>query len=107
MQPRAMLIGLALCGALAWTSAVADPSADRRPIAVETCMGCHGIRTAKNAYPTYHVPKLGGQNAAYIADALRAYASGERPHSTMHANAATLSEEDILTIATWFEEQGR
>jgi cytochrome c553 len=40
-------------------------------------------------------------------DALRAYADGARPHSTMHANAATLSEEDIEAIARWFEERGQ
>ena len=103
MRPRAVTIGLALSALLASSSALADG----RPLAVETCLGCHGIQGYKNAYPTYHVPKLGGQHAKYIADALRAYASDTRPHSTMHANAATLSEEEIEAIASWFEEQGR
>jgi cytochrome c553 len=103
MQARAVLTGLALGALLASASALADT----RPAAVETCLGCHGIPGYKNAYPTYHVPKLGGQHARYIIDALRAYASGERPHSTMHANAVTLSEEEIETIATWFEAQGQ
>ncbi|MFU8895058.1 MAG: c-type cytochrome [Gammaproteobacteria bacterium] len=103
MQLRAVLIGLALSGLLASPAAVADA----RPVAVETCMGCHGITGVKNAYPGYHVPKLGGQHAEYIAAALRAYANGERPHSTMHANAATLTEEQVTIIAQWFQEQGR
>ncbi|HRP86064.1 MAG TPA: cytochrome c [Gammaproteobacteria bacterium] len=103
MQSRAVLFGLALAGLLAATPAAADS----RPDAVETCLGCHAIPGYKNAYPTYHVPKLGGQHAQYISDALRAYASGERPHSTMHANATTLSEEQIAAIAKWFEEQGQ
>ena len=102
MQLRAVRIGLVLGGLLASAAALAE-----RPAAVETCLGCHGIAGYKNAYPTYHVPKLGGQHAQYIADALRAYASGNRPHSTMHANAATLSEDAIEAIAKWFEEQGR
>jgi cytochrome c553 len=102
MQLRAVRIGLVLGGLLASASALAE-----RPAVVETCLGCHGIAGYKNAYPTYHVPKLGGQHAQYIADALRAYASGNRPHSTMHANAATLSEDEIEAIAKWFEEQGR
>jgi cytochrome c553 len=103
MPPRAVLIGLALSALLPSTIALADT----RPAAVETCLGCHGIPGYKNAYPTYHVPKLGGQHARYIADALRAYASGERPHSTMHANATALSAEQIEVIAAWFEEQGQ
>jgi cytochrome c553 len=103
MHPRALLIGFALGGLLASTSVLAES----RPVAVETCLGCHGIEGYKNAYPTYHVPKLGGQNAEYIVEALRAYATGSRPHSTMHANAATLTEEEIQAIAKWFEEQGR
>lgn len=103
MHLRAVQLGLVLGGLLASASALAES----RPVAVETCLGCHGIAGYKNAYPTYHVPKLGGQNAQYIVDALRAYASGTRPHSTMHANAATLSDDEIEAIAKWFEEQGR
>lgn len=102
MRPRAVTIGLALAGLLAAGATLAA----ERPAAVETCLGCHAIPGYKNAYPTYHVPKLGGQHAQYIVDALRAYANGERPHSTMHANAVTLTEEEIQAIARWFEAQG-
>lgn len=102
MRPRAVTIGVALAALLASGSTLA---ADR-PAAVETCLGCHAIPGYKNAYPTYHVPKLGGQHAQYIVDALRAYANGERPHSTMHANAVTLSDAEIQAIAAWFEAQG-
>ena len=102
MRPRAVTIGLALAALLASGSTLA---ADR-PAAVETCLGCHAIPGYKNAYPTYHVPKLGGQHAQYIVDSLRAYANGERPHSTMHANAVTLTDEEIQAIAAWFEAQG-
>jgi cytochrome c553 len=103
MRPRAVTIGLALAGLLASGTTLAG----ERPAAVETCLGCHAIKGYKNAYPTYHVPKLGGQHAQYIVDALRAYANGDRPHSTMHANAVTLTEEEIQAIAKWFEEQGQ
>jgi cytochrome c553 len=68
-----------------------------------TCHGCHGIDSYKNVYPTYSVPKLGGQHAKYIADALREYASGDRAHATMHAQAATLSEQDRAAIAAFFQ----
>ncbi|HWS77050.1 MAG TPA: cytochrome c, partial [Thermomonas sp.] len=31
-----------------------------------TCRGCHGVTGYKNAYPSYHVPKLGGQSETYL-----------------------------------------
>ena len=56
-----------------------------------SCLGCHGIEGYRNAYPSYRVPKLGGQNGQYIIDALKGYASGDRGHATMHAQASSLS----------------
>jgi cytochrome c553 len=66
-----------------------------------TCMGCHGIPGYTNAYPTYRVPKIGGQSADYLAAALKAYKSGERPHKTMQAQATSLSDQDIADIAAF------
>lgn len=67
-----------------------------------TCLGCHGIPSYTNVYPTYHVPKLGGQHEAYIAAALQGYKSGERGHKTMHAQALKLSDQDIADISAYF-----
>lgn len=67
-----------------------------------TCTGCHGIPFYKNVYPTYTVPKLGGQNYQYIVDSLKAYRSGERQHPTMQAQANTLTDQDMADIAAWF-----
>jgi cytochrome c553 len=67
-----------------------------------TCTGCHGVDGAVNAYPTYHVPKLGGQNADYIEVALQGYRAGTRAHATMHAQAAELSDQDIADLAAYF-----
>ena len=70
-----------------------------------TCHGCHGMPNYKNAYPNYSVPRLGGQNATYLANALKAYATGERPHPTMHSQAATLSEQDSADIAAYLQSE--
>ncbi len=67
-----------------------------------TCTGCHGIPFYKNAAPNYHVPRIGGQNEAYIAAALKAYRSGERSHETMKAQAGSLSDQDIADISAYF-----
>ena len=67
-----------------------------------TCLGCHGVVSYKNIYPTYKVPKLGNQHKDYIVSALKAYKSGERSHPTMRAHAANLSDTDIVKIAEYF-----
>ncbi len=71
-----------------------------------TCHGCHGIPNYKNAAPVYSVPKLGGQQAAYMVAALKEYASGDRAHPTMHAHAASNSEQDRADMAAFFAGQG-
>ncbi len=76
-----------------------DPAAGRHKF--YTCVGCHGIPNYNNVYPTYRVPKLGGQNAEYIANALKEYKDGQRSHLTMHAQAASLSDQDIADIAAY------
>ncbi len=68
-----------------------------------TCYGCHGIDNYRNAYPDYSVPKLRHQNASYIVAALQEYRSGERPHATMHAQAASLSDQDMEDIAAYLQ----
>jgi cytochrome c553 len=68
-----------------------------------TCVGCHGIEDYKNAYPDYSVPKLRHQNAAYILSALQEYKSGDRPHPTMHAQASSLSDQDMRDIAAYLQ----
>jgi len=67
------------------------------------CAGCHGIAGFRTAYPeTYRVPKLGGQNAGYIVNALKAYKAGDRQHPTMKAIAASLSEQDMADLAAYY-----
>ncbi len=68
-----------------------------------TSYGCHGVETYKNAYPDYSVPELRHQHAAYIIAALHEYKSGDRPHPTMHAQAASLSDQDIEDIAAYLQ----
>ena len=68
-----------------------------------TCVGCHGIEGYRNAYPDYEVPRLRHQHAAYLIAALQEYRAGERPHSTMHAQAASLSEQDLADMAAYLQ----
>lgn len=92
-------VGLAF-GAQAENGA-GDP--ERGKVLAYTCHGCHGVENYKNAYPNYSVPKLGGQSAAYLASALKAYVSGDRPHPTMNSQATTLSEQDRADVAAYLQ----
>jgi len=73
---------------------------------VAMCIGCHGIPDYRTAYPeVYRVPVLGGQNQAYLANALHAYKKGDRHFDTMHAIASSLSDQDIADIAAYYAAQ--
>ena len=66
-----------------------------------TCQGCHGVVGYKNVYPTYHVPKIGGQSQQYLLNALTEYKQGRRKHPTMQAQAESFSDQDIADIAAF------
>ena len=84
-------------------AAPAPPSGDatRGKGLTYTCRGCHGVEGYKNAYPSYHVPKLGGQSEVYLRNALLEYRGAKRKHPTMQAQAESFSEQDIADIAAY------
>lgn len=98
------LAGAALMAAPVQAQPEGDPGAGKDK--AYECLGCHASETYANVYPTYPVPKVGGQQAQYIVSALEAYASGDREHPTMTAQAQALSEQDMRDIAAYFAEQG-
>ena len=100
MKPALLLVScLALAGLSAPVLAKGD-IAKGKTLAY-TCTGCHGIAEYKNAYPSYRVPKIGGQSESYIIAALNGYKKGERNHPTMMAQARSFSDEDIANIAAY------
>ena len=66
-----------------------------------SCLGCHGIEGYRNAYPSYRVPKLGGQQAGYLVIALQGYRNGTRKHPTMNAQAISLTDQQIEDVAAY------
>ena len=99
---RLTWLGTALC--LTWSMAAhaaGDPQLGAKKF--YTCYGCHGLENYRNAYPDYTVPRLRHQHAAYIVAALQEYRGGERPHATMHAQAASLSDPDMEDIAAYLQ----
>lgn len=65
-----------------------------------TCSKCHGTATRPPA--SLRVPRLGGQNEAYLARALREYRHGERESGFMEPVAAEIPEQDFAGLAEYF-----
>lgn len=82
-------------------AAKADPAKGRAM--VETvCAACHGLdgNSAASANPS-----LAGQHPEYIRAQLAAFKKGERKNPIMSAQAAALSDQDMLNLAAYFSEQ--
>ena len=80
------------------------PVAQERVAAAQTsgasvCTSCHGF----NGAGALHIaPHLAGQSKDYLAEALRSYASGARPHPVMTALGKTLSDQALDNVATFY-----
>ena len=67
-----------------------------------TCAACHAA-DGNSIAPTN--PILAGQYKSYIAQALRAYRSGERQNAIMAGFASQLSDGEIKKLAEYFSSQ--
>lgn len=105
MKHAAILLMCAGVLSVASTAQAQDGNARTGEKKVALCSGCHGIPGYRTTFPeTYNVPKLGGQHAAYIVSALKAYKSGERKHPDMNSLAASLSDKDMADIAAYYAQ---
>src|SRR4030095_1812676 len=102
---------LRLCAAISVllsASAWADGDPVRGKARAQMCEGCHGIADYRTASPqVYPVPKIGGQQAAYIVKSLQDYKTGVRKHPTMRGIAATLSDQDMADLAAYYAGAAR
>jgi cytochrome c553 len=113
-SPLAAALGAALLLSAGAAFSQAKPPADQKKPAAGVkelgmenahamCIGCHGIPGYKTAFPSvYHVPKIAGQQPAYLVNALKAYKSGERSHPSMRGIAASLTEDDMKQLADYY-----
>ncbi|MBS0431019.1 MAG: cytochrome c [Proteobacteria bacterium] len=106
---RVLTISLALVFALASGVACAsgDIAAGKQKSAV--CAACHG--PDGNATADGQYPRLAGQYADYLVQALHEYRSGDREHpaigihrnnAIMQGMAAPLTEQDIDNLAAYY-----
>ena len=99
---------VAAAGATAGAPALAQQPGSSAAAKAHLCVGCHEIPGLRSVYPeVYPVPKIIGQNALYIATALRAYRAGDRAHPSMTSVAAQLSDDDITALSEYYAELAR
>jgi DmsE family decaheme c-type cytochrome len=79
------------------TPSVGDVSAGKTASAA--CAGCHGEQGV-SANPAW--PSLAGQDAQYLADALAAYKDGSRTDATMQGMVASLDQQTIENLASYY-----
>ena len=93
----------ALAGGPAAIAAPPDPVALGRDKYVQ-CASCHGSDGRSTVIPQY--PKIGGQSAPYVVNALKAYRDGRRQGTfaaIMVEVAKPLSDADIANLAAFVE----
>jgi cytochrome c553 len=66
------------------------------------CEACHGA-TGESVDPSY--PKLAGQYASYLQQALLDYRAGRKTNPVMVGMAKPLSNQDILDLSAWYASQ--
>ncbi len=95
------IAGVCLALALS-TSAQAGGDADRGKSKSAPCQACHGA-DGNSVNPTF--PRLAGQQANYIVQALKEYQDGERQNAIMAGFAGPLSQQDREDLAAYFSIQ--
>ena len=66
------------------------------------CIACHGI-DGNSSIPAN--PNLSAQHAGYITKQLMQFKNGERENAVMKSMVASLSEEDMVNLGFYFEQQ--
>lgn len=100
---RTLLIIAAATGvAFGQLATAAGDAAVGKEKAAAQCQQCHGP-DGNSPVPLF--PKIGGQHAKYIVQALEDYKTGERQEPVMAAFAAALSKQDQEDLAAWYASQ--
>lgn len=99
MKNALIVISFGAVLAFASTPSLADGNAAAGKTKAATCFACHG--TDGNAVdPQY--PRLAGQYNLYLQHVLHEYKDGQRDNPIMKGMVATLSDQDIEDVSTYF-----
>ena len=98
---RKLIKFVMLAGGLAVSSSLwAAPSTPA--MLSNTCSACHG-QFGQAVGPS--IPTLAGQPAAYIADAMKQFKSGERPGTVMNRVAKAYTDDDFNAMGEFFSQK--
>ena len=98
---KQFIIAAGMLSLVAGHALAADMEAGKAKV-TEVCSACHGM---DGNSPSHDFPRLAGQNADYIRNALRAYQTGARKNPIMASMAEPLSKQDIENVAAYFSGQ--
>ena len=91
---------LAVAALVSAQAAIAADVQKGREKADQVCAACHGKDGNTPIDPSY--PRLAGQAADYLVEALNGYKNGSRKNAIMGAQATGLSKADIQNLAAYY-----
>ncbi|MBT6272958.1 MAG: cytochrome c [Chromatiales bacterium] len=97
MKTSVIALGLTALLMAGHVQAAGDVAAGKVKSAL--CEACHG-KDGNGTQPIY--PRLAGQHASYIVQALEAYKSGDRKNPIMAGFAAALDDADRANLAAYY-----
>jgi cytochrome c553 len=100
MLKTATLAGAAFASLSFVATAHAADLQKGREKADQVCAACHGKDGNTTIDPSY--PKLAGQAADYLVEALKGYKNESRKNAIMVAQAKALSSADIKNLAAYY-----
>ena len=105
MRKRFMLVFALACFTPLGVLAGGDTAAGKTKANEAGCVTCHGQDGNGVSPRTPNVPKLAGQYASFLAQALKDYKTGKRVNAIMSGFAANLTDEDRENIAAYYASQ--
>ncbi len=99
-QLNILILSLGLATLSGQCLAAGDPAAGQTKSS--TCVACHGA-DGNSSDPQY--PRLAGQYADYLQQALKSYQDGSRQNAIMSGFASGLSAQDIQDLAAYYAAQ--
>jgi cytochrome c553 len=95
----AALLGSAPAPAAAEPAAAKPDIAKGQTIATQVCAACHTADGSRGAPAN---PILAGQHPEYVVKQLQEFKSGKRDNAIMKGFAATLSDDDMKSVAAFY-----
>ena len=97
-----LVLFISLSTACFAVSAAPSGNAAAGKVKAEPCKACHGYDGNSAAA---EFPRLAGQNADYLYNALLQYQTGKRKNAIMPAMVAALKPADLADLAAYYASQ--